>query len=64
VDNKGRHNLVANFRGTLVNHAGNMGTPRQEIKTPRSGLRDIQKLDADSKSLSEEDSRAETAQAR
>jgi len=38
--------LVANSRGTLVNHhCWNMGTPRQEVKTHSSGLPDIKKED-------------------
>ena len=64
-DDKGPRILVANSRGTLVNHDScDMGTPRQEVKTPSSGLPDIQILDTYCKSLSEEALRAETAQVR
>ena len=41
----------------------NIGTPRQEVKTASSGVPDIQNLDTYCKSMSEEASRAETAQA-
>jgi len=65
VDDKGLRILVANSRGTLVNHHScDMGTPRQEVKTASSGLPDIKILDTCCKSLSEEALRAETAQAR
>jgi len=65
VDDKGPRILVANSRGTLVNHHScDMGTPRQELKTTSSGLPDIKIVDAYCKSLSEEALRAETAQAR
>ena len=43
-------------------HSCNKGTPRQEVKTASSGLPDIQKEDTCCKGLSEEGSRAETAQ--
>jgi len=45
-------------------HACDMGTPRQDVKTAGRGLPDIRILDTYCKSLSEEASRAETAQAR
>ena len=46
VDNKVPRTLVANSRGTLVNHHScDMGTPRQEVKTASSGLPDIQIID-------------------
>ena len=46
VDNKGRGTLVAqSSRGTVVNHACNVGTPWQEAKTASSGLPDSQKQD-------------------
>jgi len=57
--------IVANSRGTLVNHhSSNMRTPRQEVKTASRGLPDIQNIDTYCNGLSEEASRAETAQAR
>jgi len=64
VDDKGPRILVANSRGTLVNHHScDMGTPRQEVKTASSGLPDIKIIDTYCKGLSEEALRAETAQA-
>jgi len=45
-------------------HCCNTGTPRQEKKTTRSELPDIQNIDTYCNGLSEEASRAETAQAR
>jgi len=46
VDDKGLRILVANSRGTLVNHHScDMGTPRQEVKTASRGLPDIKILD-------------------
>jgi len=46
VDNKGRGTLVANSRGTLVNHhTSTMGTLRQEVNTASSGPPDIQNID-------------------
>jgi len=65
VDDKGPRILVANSRGTLVNHHScDMGTPRQEVKTASSGLPDIKMVDPYRKGLSEEALGAETAQAR
>jgi len=45
VENKGWRILVANSRGTLVNHHFcNMWTPLQEVKTAWSGRPNIQNL--------------------
>jgi len=64
VDDKGPRTLVANSRGTLVNHHScDMGTPRQEVNTASSGLPDIEIYDTYCKGLSEEALRAETGQA-
>ena len=64
VEDKGLRILVANSRGTLVNHhCCDMPTAGQEVKTASSWLPDIKILDIYCKSLSEESLRAETAQA-
>jgi len=48
----------------MNHHSCDMGTPQQEVKTASSGLPDIKIVETYCKSSSEEDLRAETAQAR
>ena len=63
-DDKGLGILVANSRGTLVNHHScDMGTPQQVVNTASSALPNMNIVDTYCKTLSEEALRAETAQA-